>query len=88
MYNGSWTKKTRRCEVAPLRFYLKKFEVSNTLCATDGTVLPGVKFPSQGTPVPETTIGSTSYSERLPVEYRRLYLRRYAGQKTRRFPGR
>lgn len=62
MYNGSWTKKHGGVKSHLCGFYLKKFEVSNTLCATDGTVLPGVKFPSQGTPVPETTIGSTSYS--------------------------
>lgn len=62
MYNGSWTKKHGGVKARLCGFYLKKFEVANTLCETNGTAVPGVKFPSQGTPVPETTIGATSYS--------------------------
>ena len=62
MYNGSWTKKHGGVRARLCGFYLKKFEVKNTLCTIDGAVFSGVKFPSQGTPVPETTIGSTSYS--------------------------
>lgn len=62
MYNGSWTQKHGGVKSHLCGFYLKKFEVKNTLCAIDGTDLTDVKFPSQGTPVPETTIGSTSYS--------------------------
>ncbi len=62
MYNGKWTKKHGGVKSHLCGFYLKKFELSNTLCQTDRTTLSGVKFPSSGTPVPETTIGATNYT--------------------------
>lgn len=62
MYEGAWTKKHGGVKARLCGFYLKKFEIENTLCTIDGTMVSGVKFPSQGTPVPETTIGATSYS--------------------------
>lgn len=62
MYNGSWTKKHGGVKARLCGFYLKKFEVTNTLCDTKGVTVSGVEFPTYGSPVPANVIDKTSYS--------------------------
>lgn len=62
MYNGKWTKKHGGVKSHLCGFYLKQFEISNVLYTSGGAAVDGVKFPSSGSPVPETTIGATSYT--------------------------
>lgn len=72
MYNGSWTKKHGGVKSHLCGFYLKKFEITNELGYFKEDASGGktyidlsageVKFPEQGFPVPETTIGATSYT--------------------------
>lgn len=87
MYNGSWTKKHGGVKSHLCGFYLKKFEVGNTLCATDGTVLPGVNSPARELLCPRPRseprvirAASSGVSEALSPAV--------CWAKTRRFPGR
>lgn len=58
MYNGKWTKKHGGVHARLCGFYMSKLMLSARI-ETNGL---SVKFPVGGTPVPQTTMSSTSYT--------------------------
>lgn len=75
MYAGAWTQKHGGVKARLCGFYLKGFEITHRMGEMKTTKLFGrklrvfhdmpegrVRFPERGTPVPETTIGATSYA--------------------------
>lgn len=68
MYNGKWTNKHGGVYSRLCGYYLSNFDITTNLMKVKGDtceLYTGMSFPAGGTPSPDTTIGSTSYSHSL-----------------------
>lgn len=62
MYNGKWIKKHGGVRAHLCAYYMYGFQIETQLVDDHGVAIPDVSFPAGATPVPESTIGSTSYT--------------------------
>lgn len=68
MYNGQWTSKHGGVHARLCGFYMSSLQTKASLVKKDGTTYslqPNVAFPAGASPKPETTVGSTSYTDEL-----------------------
>lgn len=62
MYQGQWTKRHGGVKARLCGFYLSAFNIDVTFCDNQMKPYSNVDFPAGATPVPETTIGATTYT--------------------------
>lgn len=62
MYQGQWTKRHGGVKAHLCGFYLNNFNINVTFCDSQMKDYSGVDFPAGASPVPETTIGATTYT--------------------------
>lgn len=62
MYNGQWVNKHGGVRSHLCGFYLSAFDINATFCNAQMQEFTGVSFPAGATPVPETTVGATTYT--------------------------